>query len=158
MNETRQCHKLHQLLGCVALLLLCSVSTCSADASRFDALPLIEQHAQHLTTSDLTEVLSLHADILAQHNVRWEAHALQQYVDLLRTVLLPDCCDYFTALPTVKGLERALSDVLELQLPAALRPLVRRSYVGAVWLLQRSRFFKWDSSSLQKSALSGMQK
>lgn len=150
-------------IGCWARLLLLaqllasSSPLCVADAT-FDALPLIEQHAQHLTTSDLTEVVSLHADILAKHNIRREAHALQRYVEQLRAVLQPDCCDYFTALPTVKGLATALSEVLDLRLPGALRPVLRRSYVGAIWLLQRSRFFKWDSSTLQKPALSGMQK
>jgi hypothetical protein len=138
-------------------LLLAICPLCAADTT-FDSLPLIEQHAQHLTNSNLAEALSIHADILAKHNIRREAHALQQYVEQLRAVLQPDCCDYFTALPTVKGLATSLSEVLDLRLQAALRPVLRRSYVGAIWLLQRSRFFKWDTSALQKSALSGMQK
>lgn len=141
------------------LLSLVLCSPCSADASTsFDAVPLIQQNTQQLTTSDLADTLSLFIDILAKHNIRKESVALQQYVEQLRAVLQPDCCDYFTALPTVKGLSAALSEVLQLRLPAALRPVVRRSYVSAIWMLQRSRFFKWDSHTLQKSAMSGMVK
>jgi hypothetical protein len=139
------------------LLSLVLCSTCSADAT-FDAVPVIQQNTQQLTTSDLADTLTLLIDILEKHNIRKESSALQQYVEQLRAVLQPDCCDYFTALPTVKGLSAALSEVLQLRLPATLRPVVRRSYVGAIWLLQRSRFFKWDSHALQKSAMSGMYK
>jgi hypothetical protein len=148
-----------KFIVCAWLLSLALCSLITADASgTFDAVPLIQQKTQQLTTSDLADTLSLLIDILAKHNIRKESSALQQYVEQLQAVLQPDCCDYFTALPTVKGLSAALPEVLQLQLPAALRPVVRRSYVGAIWLLQRSRFFNWDSHTLQKSAMSGMYK
>lgn len=141
----------------VAILVLSP--PCSAEASTtLDSIPVIQQNTQQLTTSDLAEAVGLFSDILAKHNIRKESSALQQYVEQLRAVLQPDCCDYFTALPTVKGLTAAASEVLQLRLPASLRPVLRRSYVAAIWLLQRSRFFKWDAHALHKSALFGMYK
>ena len=76
----------------------------------------------------------------------------------LGAVLQPGCCDYFAALPLVKGLAPVLAEVVALRLPSALRPVVRRSFVAAVWLLQRSRYFKWDAAELQTPALSGFYK
>jgi hypothetical protein len=132
---------------------------CTADASTtFDAVLLIQQHVQQLSSSDLAESIALFTDILSKHNIRKESPILQRYIELLQAVLQPDCCDYFTALPTMKGLTSALASVLQLNLPAALRPVVRRSYVGAIWLLQRSRFFKWDTRALHSAAMSGVHK
>lgn len=140
------------------LLFLLSLVLPGASSSAFDAVPVIQQHTQQLTTTDLHEAVSLFAGILAKLNVRRESPALQQYVEQLHAVLQPDCCDYFAALPTVTGLTAALSEVLQLGLPAALRPVLRRSYVSALWLLQRSKFFVWDSHALHSTALSGLHK
>lgn len=141
----------------VPLLLFSSlVLPASSSSAAFDAVPLIKQRTQQLTTTDLHEAVRLFARILAQHNVRRESTALQQYVEQLHTVLQPDCCDFFAALATVKGLTAALLEVLQLGLPAALRPVLRRSYVSALWLLQHSKFFVWDSHALHSSALSGL--
>jgi hypothetical protein len=132
---------------------------CTADASTtFDAVALIQQHVQQLSTSDLAESITLFSEILSKHNIRKESPFLQRYIELLQAVLQPDCCDYFTALPTVNGLNSALASVLQLNLPAALRPVLRRSYIGAIWLLQRSRFFKWDTHALHSAAMSGLYK
>lgn len=143
------------LLLLLFLLTLCATTNrVSAEASTFDAEPLLEKHAQQLSTTELSSTLHLLIDILSEQQE--QPQALRQYVSQLQAVLQPDCCDYFTALPTVKGLAAALSGVLYLPLPATLRPVVRRSYVAAIWLLQRSRFFKWDSRALQKAAVSGL--
>lgn len=140
-------------------LLLCCCFTPAAHATTtFDSLPAVGQHAQQLTNSHLIEALELYTEILFKHNIRKESPTLRDYVEQLRAVLQPDCCDYFTALPTVKGLTEALQGVLDLQLTASLRPVVRRSYLAAIWLLQRSKYFKWDSSLLHKAALAGMYK
>lgn len=142
---------------CFVSLLVCRI--CTADASTtFDAVPLIQQHAQQLSSSDLAESVTLFSSILSEHNKRRESPVLRHYIELLQAVLQPDCCDYFTALPTVRGLSSALAAALQINLPAALRPVLRRSYVGAIWLLQRSRFFKWDSHALQSAALTGLLK
>lgn len=143
--------------ACLVSLVVCRF--CTADASTtFDAVPLIQQHAQQLSSSELAESITLLTGILSKHNIRKESSILQRYIELLQAVLQPDCCDYFTALPTVKGLTSALASVLQLNLPVALRPVVRRSYVGAIWLLQRSRFYKWDTHALHSAAISGLHK
>jgi hypothetical protein len=141
------------------LLLACSTATAAAGtAVRIDTLPTIAPHAQQVSTDDLATVLQLSIHILQQHNVRLESRPLEAYTQLLSAVLQPGCCDFFAALPLVKGLAPALSEVVALRLPSALRPVVRRSFVVAVWLLQRSRYFKWDSSALSTPALSGFYK
>ena len=144
------------LLAWVVWVLFCC---CTAEASStFDGLPALKGYAQQLTTTNLSEALTLYVRILAEHNVRKESPPLRSYLAQLQTVLQPDCCDYFTALTAVKGLAAALGEVVAVQLPAALRPVVRRSYLAAVWLLQRSKYFKWNSSSMHKAALPGMYK
>jgi hypothetical protein len=152
------CRRLHSSKGhawaCWLLFLLLG-ARCAAVAN-FDAIPLIREPAQQLTATDLSEVLKTLLGILAQHNRRFESPALGQYVEQLQAVLQPDCCDYFTAVILAKGITSALSEVLELRLPAALRPVVRRSYVAAVWLLQRSKLFRWSTTSLQQVTLSGL--
>ncbi|WIA08494.1 hypothetical protein OEZ85_007929 [Tetradesmus obliquus] len=48
-----------------------------------------------------------------------------------------------------------MKEVLDRKLPQELQPALRRSYVCAIWLLQRSRQFRWNTNKMHKPALAG---
>eukprot|EP00775_Hariotina_reticulata_P002572 gene2572-2874_t len=102
----------------------------------------------------LQNVLEVCYSILERHSL--DNAAMQQFTDQLLQVLQQDCCDYFTALPLVKGLTDSLHEVLDLQLPLQLIPVVRRSYVSAMWLLQRSKFYKWNTKYMSRALAQGL--
>jgi hypothetical protein len=131
----------------LALLLGCSHGS-------FDSIKVIRTHAALTSNYMLRDGLDLCCSILEQHSL--DNTAVQQFRDQLLQVLQQDCCDYFTALPLVKGLTDSLHEVLDLQLPLQLLPVVRRSYVSAMWLLQRSKLFKWNSNYMSRALGQGL--
>ncbi|KAF8072660.1 aspS [Scenedesmus sp. PABB004] len=83
--------------------------------------------------------------------------ALAAYTVQLQRLLRPSCkrCwDYFEAVALLRSLGKSVNQLLQDDRDAAYHPVVRRSYVAAVWMLQRSRMFSWSASHLQASVLS----
>lgn len=140
----------------LASLLLLSTLCLGAALRTFDDLQQpIRKYARRTTDDQLRSSLAVSIGILQRHNRVRDSQPLQQYINHLDQLLQQDCCDYFTALPLVNGLTKSLKEVLDRKLPQELQPALRRSYVCAIWLLQRSRQFRWNTNKMHKPALAG---
>jgi hypothetical protein len=139
----------------LATLLLLSILCFGAALRTFDDLQPLRRYARRTTDEHFRSSLAVSLAILQRHNRVRDSKPLQQYINHLDQLLQQDCCDYFTALPLVTGLTDRLKEVLDRKLPQELQPALRRSYVCAIWLLQRSRQFRWNTNKLHKPALSG---
>ncbi|WIA08609.1 hypothetical protein OEZ85_008038 [Tetradesmus obliquus] len=83
--------------------------------------------------------------------------ALSQYAGQLQRVLRPSCkqcIDYFEAVSAVRSLGKAVKQILKDDKDEVLYPALRRSYMAAVWVLQRSRLFAWQATQLNSNVLS----
>lgn len=141
---------------CLASLLI--AANLVASVTPLDELKATQKYSKRLTSEQLRRSLQVSSGLLWKHNKldnRVEASPVRQYVGQVEQVLQHGCCDYFTAVPLVKNLTDSLLDVLDLRLPSQLYPAIRRSYVASIWLLQRSRLFRWNTKYIQKLAMSG---
>lgn len=136
-------------------LLLCSHPT--VDAAVFDGLPrragaapLPDGALQALIEQSIAW-LEFRAEYSTYPQLKDLADALQSF---LRPC--PHCIDYFEALGLLRRLGRAVKRVIDDGKNDVHYPVVRRAYIAAVWLLQRSRMFKWELTHLQANALSIM--
>jgi hypothetical protein len=83
--------------------------------------------------------------------------ALSQYANQLQLVLRPSCkqcIDYFEAVSVVRSLGKSVKQILNDDHDEVLYPALRRSYLAAVWILQRSRLFAWQATQLNSNVLS----
>lgn len=138
-----------------AAVVLCLCSVVGALRTLDDLQP-IKHYSRRTSDEQLRSSLAVSCSILQRHNEHLDSQPLEQYIKQLKQVLQQGCCDYFTALPLVKDLTDGLKEVLEWKLPQDLQPVVRRSYVCAVWLLQRSKLFRWNSKYMHKVVLQGL--
>lgn len=146
--------------GCLSLYLVALLLSFSVVASvtPLDDLKTIQAQPKRPTAEQLRKSLQVSAGLLWRHNQpdhRLESKAIRHYVSQVDQVLQHDCCDYFAAVTLVKNLTDGLMDVLGLRPPQQLYPAMRRSYVASIWLLQRSKLFKWNTKYMQKLAMSG---
>jgi hypothetical protein len=139
----------------LASLLLLSILCSGAALRTFDDLQPIRKFARQITDDQLRSSLAVSISILQRHNRVRDSQPLQQYINHLEQLLQQDCCDYYTALPLVNGLTENLKEVLDRKLPQELQPALRRSYICAIWLLQRSRQFRWNTNKMHKPSLAG---
>ncbi|KAF6264512.1 hypothetical protein COO60DRAFT_1457619 [Scenedesmus sp. NREL 46B-D3] len=139
----------------LASLLLLSVLFSGSALRTLDELQPVKNYARRTSNDQLRSSLAVSMAILQRHNRVRDSQPLQQYINHLEQLLQQDCCDYFAALPLVDGLTIQLKEVLDRRLPQELQPALRRSYICAIWLLQRSRQFIWNTNRMHKPALAG---
>ena len=143
---------LRPLLIAAALVLLLSQPTL---AQSLDKLPDV----QPLSDAQLEHFL--------QHAVRWlaskarETHSspLEAFVEQLQVLLHPvctRCIDYFQAVALVRSMSKSVRKILEEDQNDVYYPAIRRSYVAAIWLLQRSKMFVWQTTRLDSNAVGTM--
>ncbi|KAF6264463.1 hypothetical protein COO60DRAFT_1698288 [Scenedesmus sp. NREL 46B-D3] len=125
-------------------------------------------HAQSLDKlSDVHQLSDAQLEQFLEHTVRWlgtkaldeSSSPLEAFVEQLRLVLQPvctHCINYFQAVALVRGLSKSVQQVLEEGRNDVYYPAVRRSYVAAIWLLQRSKMFVWQTTHLERTALGTM--
>lgn len=112
-------------------------------------------------------VLDTQLEALIEKSVEWlgakALHAdyplLTEYTDQLQRVLRPSCqqcIDYFEAVAILRSLGKTIKQIVQDDRDDVLYPVLRRSYLAAVWMLQRSRLFTWMTSQLQSNVLSTM--
>jgi hypothetical protein len=140
------------LIAAILLLLLLSPSS---HAQSLDKLPDVHP----LSDAQLEHFL--------QHAARWlgskaretNSSPLEAFVEQLHLVLQPvctRCIDYFQAVALVRGLSKSVRQTIEEGRNDVYYPAVRRSYVAAIWLLQRSKMFAWQTTHLDSNALGTM--
>jgi hypothetical protein len=139
------------LLQTAALLLLLR----TASALTFDSFA----HAHNRTVLDtqLEGLIETSVEWLQVKAVHLDYPALSLYAGQLQRVLRPSCkqcIDYFEAVSVVRSLGKAVKQILKDDKDEVLYPALRRSYLAAVWVLQRSRLFAWQATQLNSNVLS----
>lgn len=79
---------------------------------------------------------------------------LEQYADQLQQLLkpaCPHCTDYFEAVAHLRTLGIIVTNLLTDDKEVVHWPVIRRSYIAAVWLLQRSKLFSWKYTHMGSS-------
>jgi hypothetical protein len=143
---------LRTLVTVVALLLLLHPS---AHAHSLDNLP--EVHP--LSDTQLEQLLHHAVRYLGSKASETRSSPLAAFVEQLQLVLQPvctRCIDYFQAVSLVRGLSKSIRQIQDENRNDVYYPAVRRSYVAAIWLLQRSKMFAWQTTHLNSNALSTM--
>jgi hypothetical protein len=141
------------LVTVVALLLL--LYPPSSHAQSLDNLPGVHP----LSDSQLEQFLQHAIRYLGSRALESSSRPMEAYVQQLQTVLQPvctRCIDYFQAVSMVRGLSNSVRQIQEEERKDVYYPTVRRSYVAAIWLLQRSKMFVWQTTHLNRNALSTM--
>ncbi|KAF6263664.1 hypothetical protein COO60DRAFT_381011 [Scenedesmus sp. NREL 46B-D3] len=116
-------------------------------------------HAHNRTVLDtqLEGLIETSVEWLEVRAVQLDYPALSQYANQLQRVLRPSCkqcTDYFEAVSVVRSLGKAVKQILTDDKDEVLYPALRRSYLAAVWILQRSRLFAWQATQLNSNVLS----
>jgi hypothetical protein len=138
--------------ACLLTVLLAAAGTA---AVLLDELPAVANAAARTTNDELLRALSTALDVLNAANARLESDTLKRYTNRLAAAAQRECCDYFEALPLIKGLTHDLHGLLSMPVARHLVPVARRSYIAAVWLLQRSPHFAWNTAALRRAAAAG---
>jgi len=136
------------------VLISCVVS----EAALLDALSGLKKQTLPLDTQ-LQDVLALSAGWLEIRAEYSSYPKLQQYAEVLLSLVRPscvNCIDYFEALSVLRALGKLIKEITDEDNDDVFLPVVRRSYVAAVWTLQRSKLFKWELTHFQSNALSAM--
>lgn len=139
-------------LFAITILILLSTS----HGQPLDTLPHVNSN---ISDTQLRQFLQHSAEWLTMKSTELGDEALQHYVEQLHHVLHPACLrctDYFQAVAVVRGMGKAIRKLLQQDTNDNFYPAIRRSFVAAVWLLQRSKMFVWNSSHLDSSMLGTM--
>jgi hypothetical protein len=110
-------------------------------------------------TQQLEHIIQMSAEWLHFRSVYLDYPLLKEYASTLRLTLRPscrECLDYFEAVAVVKGLGKMINKIIQEDKNDVHFPVIRRSYVAVVWVLQRSKLFLWETSHLQSNVLSTM--
>lgn len=143
------CHRYHHLL--VLLLLV------GAQALRFDEVPSIG--SRPVQDRQLQDYIRTSCRWLQFRAVYSQYPLLNVYAEQLQLVLRTDCAhcvDYYEAAGLLGLLGKTVNQIMKEARDDVHYPVVRRSYVAAVWLLQRSRQFVWETTHMPSTALSTM--
>lgn len=141
-------------------IILCVV-ICVRSQPLFD--DLVTGRGERVADSELESILGTSAAWLRARSLSQDNQLLGEYAEKLSALLRPSCTrcvDYFEAVASLRALSGAVGSLLAQPSGAtngaAHWPVVRRSYMAAVWLLQRSRLYAWGASHLSSGALSTM--
>lgn len=144
---------MHHQFYPVLLLLLCV----GAQGLRFDELPsLSSRPVQDRQLRDFVRTSVRWLDFRAVYD---QYPLLHVYAEQLQLVLRTDCAhcvDYYEAAGLLGVLGKTVNQIIQDARDDTHYPVVRRSYVAAVWLMQRSRQFVWETTHMPAIALSTM--
>ncbi|KAF8072620.1 ASF1B [Scenedesmus sp. PABB004] len=146
-----------ELLRCLLLAAALAASLQAAAGSRggLDALPGLPQP----TSAQLERLVATSADLLAARAAARNDTALAEFARVLGAAAEPGCsrcADFFHAVAHVRALGKAVRALVEANVNDTHFPVVRRAYLAAVWLLQRSRMFAWQTTHLEADSLATM--
>lgn len=139
----------------------------SAAAARFDEVPrdatAMAADGQQQPVHDAQLQAFLRTSITwleSRARAGVQTELLHDYGEQLALVLHSNCAhcvDYYEAAGLLGALGQSVARILAAPGSDGTHlPVVRRSYLAAVWLLQRSRMFVWETTHLQSVALSTM--
>lgn len=128
-----------------------------AESLRFDDVPSIATRpVQDRQLQDYVRTSVIWLQFRAIYN---QYPLLNVYAEQLQMVLRTDCAhcvDYYEAAGLLGLLGKTVNQIMKDAKDDTHFPVVRRSYVAAVWLLQRSRQFVWETTHMPSTALSTM--
>lgn len=128
-----------------------------AQALRFDEVPSIDRRP--VQDRQLQEYIRTSVQWLQFRAVYNQYPLLNVYAEQLQMVLRTDCAhcvDYYEAAGLLGLLGKTVHQIMKDARDDTHYPVVRRSYIAAVWLLQRSRQFVWETTHMPSTALSTM--
>eukprot|EP00775_Hariotina_reticulata_P010469 gene10469-10627_t len=128
------------------------------EATLLDNLPGLKNQTLPLDTQ-LQDLLTISIGWLEVRAEYISYPKLHQYAELLSSLVRPscvNCIDYFEALSVLRALGKLIKEIINEDKDDVYLPVVRRSYMAAVWTLQRSKMFKWELTHFQSNALSTM--
>jgi hypothetical protein len=128
-----------------------------AHALRFDEVPSID--SRPVQDRQLQEYIRTSVKWLQFRAVYNQYPLLNVYAEQLQMVLRTDCAhcvDYYEAAGLLGLLGKTVNQIMKDARDDTHYPVVRRSYIAAVWLLQRSRQFVWETTHMPSTALSTM--
>lgn len=128
-----------------------------AQALRFDEVPSID--SRPVQDRQLQDYLRTSCKWLQFRAVYNQYPLLNAYAEQLQLVLRTDCAhcvDYYEAAGLLGLLGKTVNQIIKDGKDDTHYPVVRRSYIAAVWLLQRSRQFVWETTHMPSTALSTM--
>lgn len=124
-------------------------------AQRFDDISLLNI----VQDTQLEQFIQSSVSSLQEQAVINKYPQLDAYAGYLQQVLRPacsHCIDYYEAVATLRALSKTIKQIVHDNREGIYYPVIRRSYVAAVWLLQRSKMFVWESTHLSSSTVSTM--
>lgn len=128
-----------------------------AHGLRFDEVPSIA--SRPVQDRQLQEYIRTSCRWLQYRSVHSQYPLLNAYAEQLQLVLRTECAhcvDYYEAAGLLGLLGKTVSQIMKEARDDVHYPVVRRSYIAAVWLLQRSRQFVWETTHMPSTALSTM--
>lgn len=128
-----------------------------AHGLRFDEVPSIA--SRPVQDRQLQEYIRTSCRWLHNRSVHSQYPLLNAYAEQLQLVLRTECAhcvDYYEAAGLLGLLGKTVSQIMKEARDDVHYPVVRRSYIAAVWLLQRSRQFVWETTHMPSTALSTM--
>lgn len=137
-----------------AMILVLTCVHCGG-AVTFDALAASQNRTVQYT--QLERLIQTSIDWLRIRALYSDYPVLIQYTGELQRVLkasCKDCYDYFEAVAILRSLGRHIHQIIQDDKLDIHYPVLRRSYMAAAWMLQRSKLFAWQSSHLQSNVLS----
>lgn len=124
-------------------------------AQRLDDIQQLEK----VPDAQLEQLVQASVTLLQEHAFIINCPQLGQYAGYLQQVLRPagvQCIDYYEAVAILRALSKTIKQLVRDNKEGVPYPVIRRSYVAAVWLLQRSKMFIWETTHLSSSTLSTM--
>lgn len=145
---------LRAVTSTLAFMLLWDINS----ATTFDGMASASG-GRRVQDTQLESLIQTSIDWLRVRALYSDYPVLAQYTDELQRVLKPSCkrCyDYFEAVAILRSLGKIINQIIQDDKLDVHLPVIRRSYVAASWLLQRSKLFAWQTSQLRSTVLSTM--
>lgn len=145
------------MLRTVAALVISLLLPLTSGALSYDTLATSMNRT--VQEAQLERVIYTSIEWLQVRALHTDYPALTKYTEDLQRVLKPACTqchDYFEAVAILRSLGKTINKVIQDDTLDIHFPVIRRSYVAAAWILQRSKLFAWHTSQLQGNVLNTM--